>query len=629
MADGVFDHLYNSDKNETYEVADAQARSDIENLEGELDTKVDKVTGKGLSTNDYTTEEKTKLQGIEQKAGYNNVFVFKATSVMLDPDNSTIVCYILQGALPRDNNNYGLNDRDIVIVDFNGVDASQLPLQSLNMVKFYITGTPTSEVSTYHYVKFRADDGVLYSSGLLNYWKPNSIRTFLFKYPIGGTYEGLLLQMPTADTTHFGEVRLSNSLTDAIQTTAATSYAVKHLKDMIDAIAGGGFSYEIVQSLPAQGAISTTTMYLLPKQTAGTQNVYDEYINPTGLTADWEKIGDTEIDLTNYYTKTETDTLLADKADDVDIPRFASGTGLNLYQSQVGGGRITYSYSIDSTVMSEINDIQNKADSSSLATVATTGSYNDLADKPSIPSGQVQSDWNQSNSSEVDYIKNKPSLANVATTGSALDVAYSGYATGNNVKNAIDDVALDLLNKQDTMHAGTNTTIRDGTIIDVSLRDVKVDGNTRISASDSSPVLLKSGKGIEIDASTTEITFNSTIRKTDSTANATSSTSGTWATRAAVALSEGLWLLVANCYWSSNATGYRYSTIATSPASESGGVGYMRTSATSGQVTNHSIAAIVNVASGTPTYYLNMLQNSGTGLTIGGNFTAVRLGDHT
>lgn len=29
------------------------------------DTKVDKVDGKGLSTNDYTTEEKTKLEGLE------------------------------------------------------------------------------------------------------------------------------------------------------------------------------------------------------------------------------------------------------------------------------------------------------------------------------------------------------------------------------------------------------------------------------------------------------------------------------------------------------------------------------------------------------------------------------------
>jgi len=35
-----------------------------------LDNKVDKVSGKGLSTNDYTTDEKDKLEGIEE--GANN-----------------------------------------------------------------------------------------------------------------------------------------------------------------------------------------------------------------------------------------------------------------------------------------------------------------------------------------------------------------------------------------------------------------------------------------------------------------------------------------------------------------------------------------------------------------------------
>ena len=46
----------------------------------------------------------------------------------------------------------------------------------------------------------------------------------------------------------------------------------------------------------------------------------------------------------------------------------------------------------------------------SLATVATSGSYNDLTNKPSIPAAQIQSDWNQANTSAVDYIKNKPTI---------------------------------------------------------------------------------------------------------------------------------------------------------------------------------------------------------------------------
>ena len=45
-----------------------------------------------------------------------------------------------------------------------------------------------------------------------------------------------------------------------------------------------------------------------------------------------------------------------------------------------------------------------------LATVATSGSYNDLSNKPTIPAAQIQSDWNQTDTSELDYIKNKPTI---------------------------------------------------------------------------------------------------------------------------------------------------------------------------------------------------------------------------
>lgn len=37
-------------------------------LQGELDNKVNTESGKGLSTNDYTTTEKNKLAGIDRKS---------------------------------------------------------------------------------------------------------------------------------------------------------------------------------------------------------------------------------------------------------------------------------------------------------------------------------------------------------------------------------------------------------------------------------------------------------------------------------------------------------------------------------------------------------------------------------
>ena len=49
-----------------------------------------------------------------------------------------------------------------------------------------------------------------------------------------------------------------------------------------------------------------------------------------------------------------------------------------------------------------------------LANVATSGDYDDLTNKPTIPAAQIQSDWNQSNSSAKDYIKNKPTIPDLS-----------------------------------------------------------------------------------------------------------------------------------------------------------------------------------------------------------------------
>lgn len=54
--------------NNQYDIKDNVARGQIENLQSELENKVDKITGKTLSTNDYTTAEKNKLANIESEA---------------------------------------------------------------------------------------------------------------------------------------------------------------------------------------------------------------------------------------------------------------------------------------------------------------------------------------------------------------------------------------------------------------------------------------------------------------------------------------------------------------------------------------------------------------------------------
>lgn len=84
--------------------------------------------------------------------------------------------------------------------------------------------------------------------------------------------------------------------------------------------------------------------------------------------------------------------------------------------------------------------IQNKP---TLATVATSGSYNDLQDQPTIPAAQVNSDWNSV--SGVSEILNKPTLGTAASknTGVANGVAEldaNGLVPTSQLPAYVDDV---------------------------------------------------------------------------------------------------------------------------------------------------------------------------------------------
>lgn len=93
--------------------------------------------------------------------------------------------------------------------------------------------------------------------------------------------------------------------------------------------------------------------------------------------------------------------------------------------SVVGNGRwlkqTNFQTPVDWNAVTGFQEILNKPDLSqymtliAAANVATSGDYNDLSNKPSIPSTQVNSDWNSI--SGVSQITNKPSLATVATSG--------------------------------------------------------------------------------------------------------------------------------------------------------------------------------------------------------------------
>ena len=138
-------------------------------------------------------------------------------------------------------------------------------------------------------------------------------------YDAYGNNDTLEMWLPTNPTT-YGVKFYSNN-----QGTTAELPTVTIMNTAIANAVGGitSFEYQVVQALPATGVKGT--IYLVPN--SGTNpNIYDEYIWIEGTPGSFEKIGTTEIDLSNYYTKTESDTLLAAKADATDIPTVNNAT---------------------------------------------------------------------------------------------------------------------------------------------------------------------------------------------------------------------------------------------------------------------------------------------------------------
>ena len=142
-----------------------------------------------------------------------------------------------------------------------------------------------------------------------------------------------------------------------------------------------------------------------------------------------------------------------------------------------------------------------------LSSVASSGSYNDLTDKPSIPtatsdltndsgfitasdvpSAQTQSDWLEDNTNDPAYIQNKPSLSAVATSGSYSDLTGtpsipsatsdltndSGFITASEAP--VQDVYVDGVSVVDSQGVAQihMPTIPTGTVTDVEVNGTSV-----------------------------------------------------------------------------------------------------------------------------------------------------------
>lgn len=149
----------------------------------------------------------------------------------------------------------------------------------------------------------------------------------------------------------------------ATLTTLNTSYYNRNqVNELISSIEN--VSFEIVDVLPEVGY--SNIIYLIPQE-IGENNLYDEYIwlNDGKI---FEKIGSTQVDLNNYYNKSEIDGM---------IPTVYNST-ITITQGGISKGSFTLNQSNNASI--------------DLTTVVA----------------QTQPDWNQNDSTADDYIKNKP-----------------------------------------------------------------------------------------------------------------------------------------------------------------------------------------------------------------------------
>ena len=111
----------------------------------------------------------------------------------------------------------------------------------------------------------------------------------------------------------------------------------------------------------------------------------------------------------------------------------------------------------------EVDDIRkalsNKADIASLSEVATSGSYTDLTNKPTIPDAQVNSDWNAETG--VSVILNKPSIYTQSQVDAiaVLKADKSNTYTKSQVDNLIDSLPNPMIFKGTLGENGTITSL--------------------------------------------------------------------------------------------------------------------------------------------------------------------------
>lgn len=287
----------------------------------DIEGKVDKIEGKGLSSEDYTAAEKTKLAGVEAGAQVNKL---EAVSVNGTPlaitdkgVNVDLGAYAktadVEGGYVAKEEGKGLSTEDYTTADKTklggiaaGAQVNVIEAVKVNGTALAVTGKAVnvdlSAYATNDDLENKVDkvDGKgLSANDFSNVAKAKldgvaegAQVNVLESVKVNGaalavTAKGVDITVPTK----VSQITNDSGYQTAAQVTSAISTAVADIPS---------FEYELVDSLPEAGVKGT--IYLIPVTGGSGQNIKEEYI---WIGDKYEMLGTTEMDLSGYWSKAE------------------------------------------------------------------------------------------------------------------------------------------------------------------------------------------------------------------------------------------------------------------------------------------------------------------------------------
>lgn len=280
-----------------------------EKIKNALSGKVDKVDGKGLSSNDYTSTEKTKLANVASGAQVNVL-----EGIQKNGDTVQIVNKIANISVPTKTSDIA-NDSGFIttsdipegaaastttpVMDGTATVGTELAFARGDHV--HPTDTSRAAASDVTALTTRVGDleTAVGTGGSVDSKITAAIEDL--DSSIASTANQAIASVTLTDGKITGSTKITiptnnNQLTNGAgyQTASDVSTAIA------TAVAGiTSFEYEVVQSLPAEGEAGI--IYLVA-HSHGTGDSYDEYIWVSNA---FEKIGNTDIDLSGYVLSTD------------------------------------------------------------------------------------------------------------------------------------------------------------------------------------------------------------------------------------------------------------------------------------------------------------------------------------